>query len=783
MTGIDKMKTPFWMKMILLLIIFKSASSMTVKLEFVSTFTDSFQTGAPWGNINPDDVKALVISRVTADFTNYGIAVSTTSGTVKCYIGRNSTNPNAYGLAVTGVGSYKDSSPYAEVYSNNLSRKPAWQGANATLSRISEGIAGIVSHEVGHLFNCYHAYMWENFDPTVSDYGGYLDSYDNPKEPFVLANELKTYLVNPPKYYLMATLPENITDEDMATINRWFDANSSQILRFANYGGYTIYENTVWGLNNRTFSQQSNFDVNEGNTLILGKNGFTYDQGNKTIKFAKNSKLEVRGKIKMNGATLENKYTGSSNAWEGIYYYNSNYTSDVKYTTIRGCKIGIYFGGSDMNIYKTSIDAYQYGLYITGNGDPWIDNCYIKSTGVASVISTGDADGSFVNCKLYGTATYGHKNESTASTAFGYCGSARNLFDDDFVNSSIYVTGGNPHYDYGQNSLLPRATSPVLCQVNNAISTLLNVRNNYWGGGAPIIQGNIEYSPFLSTSPNPVGPTWKADPQSLYSAWQHYIDRDYEKSREIAKSILVKHENDQNIPEALFLAMKSANRLHQLESEEQLLYDIIREDTRHSPTTSEANRWLMKLALQSGQFDQAFEMARLESSHSSKALLLDLGIGLIEQWGEKERAADVLSLMASLYSDEETQKDKDRILTYHRKLNNESMTGIQPFKRTEYFSEPTVIDKSFDAKVFPNPFNLHTRIFLNLSSDSNINITIYDILGRKVKILFNDHFQKGKHEVIWNALDSFNQMVASGVYFCQIHDKDKFETVKLLLIK
>src|SRR5690606_30919515 len=50
----------------------------------------------------------------------------------------------------------------------------------------------------------------------------------------------------------------------------------------------------------------------------------------------------------------------------------------------------------------------------------------------------------------------------------------------------------------------------------------------------------------------------------------------------------------------------------------------------------------------------------------------------------------------------------------------------------------------FDViKNFPNPFNSSTTISYKISKNSDVNITIYDLLGRVVQTLVNEEKQKG----------------------------------------
>jgi hypothetical protein len=85
---------------------------------------------------------------------------------------------------------------------------------------------------------------------------------------------------------------------------------------------------------------------------------------------------------------------------------------------------------------------------------------------------------------------------------------------------------------------------------------------------------------------------------------------------------------------------------------------------------------------------------------------------------------------------------------------------------------------------YPNPFNPTTTIHYQVPVTSNVILSIYDMLGRKVTELVHRHQQPGRYEVEWNAAGQ-----ASGVYIYQIvavgdNGNKKFvDTRKMILVK
>ena len=79
---------------------------------------------------------------------------------------------------------------------------------------------------------------------------------------------------------------------------------------------------------------------------------------------------------------------------------------------------------------------------------------------------------------------------------------------------------------------------------------------------------------------------------------------------------------------------------------------------------------------------------------------------------------------------------------------------------------------------FPNPFNARTTISYNLFKDSNVKLTVYDIMGRKVNILIDGFQQSGYHRVSFNAGG-----LASSIYFYELETKNKILRKRMLLLK
>jgi hypothetical protein len=85
---------------------------------------------------------------------------------------------------------------------------------------------------------------------------------------------------------------------------------------------------------------------------------------------------------------------------------------------------------------------------------------------------------------------------------------------------------------------------------------------------------------------------------------------------------------------------------------------------------------------------------------------------------------------------------------------------------------------------YPNPFNPSTLIRYQLPEQTNVTVSIYDIMGRKVRTLLSaDNQLAGYRQVLWNATNDFGQPVSAGMYIYTIQAGAFRMTKKMVLMK
>lgn len=85
--------------------------------------------------------------------------------------------------------------------------------------------------------------------------------------------------------------------------------------------------------------------------------------------------------------------------------------------------------------------------------------------------------------------------------------------------------------------------------------------------------------------------------------------------------------------------------------------------------------------------------------------------------------------------------------------------------------------------VSPNPFNPSTQITFSMPVHAEINVSVFNLLGQKVRTLIDESRNAGVHTVIWNGLNDDSLQVAGGLYLIRFQVEDKVLIRKALFVK
>jgi hypothetical protein len=79
---------------------------------------------------------------------------------------------------------------------------------------------------------------------------------------------------------------------------------------------------------------------------------------------------------------------------------------------------------------------------------------------------------------------------------------------------------------------------------------------------------------------------------------------------------------------------------------------------------------------------------------------------------------------------------------------------------------------------YPNPFNPATKIGFAIPKSDFVDLRVYDILGREVKVLLSQQLNTGEYEIEFDAHN-----LASGMYYYRLQSGDNISVKKMTLVK
>jgi hypothetical protein len=96
------------------------------------------------------------------------------------------------------------------------------------------------------------------------------------------------------------------------------------------------------------------------------------------------------------------------------------------------------------------------------------------------------------------------------------------------------------------------------------------------------------------------------------------------------------------------------------------------------------------------------------------------------------------------------------------------------------------IPVSFELKQnYPNPFNPSTKIDYTIETSGHVSLKIYDVMGRLVRTLVDEHQYAGSNgnSITWNGLDNLGNKVSAGIYIYSLQSEGMNSTKKMVLMK
>lgn len=455
-------------------------------------------------------------------------------------------------------------------------------------------------------------------------------------------------------------------------------------------------------------------------------------------------------------------------------YYTSNLT--VSKCTFKDDYYGIYaYSSSNMDVISSTIENCTYGVYLNTSSLDF-QKCNIKNNTSGGIYTTNKAylnmdtfrnvSNPFTNNRILNNYSFGVYISSNSGANLGY-----------FVDMGAGVAGGfniftrsSSYYDVKNYS-----SSTIMAQVNQWTSM-----NNY--GSVTTYPTAADRGFVLSKSNSDDNPDeietlfrtiYQLERDSLYTdaikvlnsiadlAPDHKISnlvingmfRLYQKIGDLAglienlDNLIVKYPKNAIGIAALdySVTVKTIPRDYKdaLARSDRLI-DIYKK----YGSTENQMAWAL---YEQGQIIREMEKQSGDLAKSTGKSSVDIFAMILENYPESE-AAEAIGLM-DIEIDPEAEKT-------------------------------AIIPRKFALKsAYPNPFNPKTTISFNLPEEAQVEIIIYDLMGREVWKSAKTSYSAGTYSVIWSGTNHSGQSVSTGIYLIRLNSPKYCATRKVLLIK
>jgi hypothetical protein len=157
---------------------------------------------------------------------------------------------------------------------------------------------------------------------------------------------------------------------------------------------------------------------------------------------------------------------------------------------------------------------------------------------------------------------------------------------------------------------------------------------------------------------------------------------------------------------------------------------------------------------------------------TKKVIVTDMQGGTIKPVGEVYLSVPVV-FKGSIYDIGQVEIDNINVAGFAGDL-------IDYVSRTA-ISEVKLIPSDFSLQQnFPNPFNPSTEIRFDLPEEGQVELSVFNMQGQKVRTLESGRMTPGYHAIIWNGTNDNGSRVSTGMYFYSIQT-NKFQAVRKML--
>jgi len=85
--------------------------------------------------------------------------------------------------------------------------------------------------------------------------------------------------------------------------------------------------------------------------------------------------------------------------------------------------------------------------------------------------------------------------------------------------------------------------------------------------------------------------------------------------------------------------------------------------------------------------------------------------------------------------------------------------------------------------VYPNPVKDQAQIEYSLKALGEVDLVVYDVMGRLVRSVVEGVVQVGVHRVSWDGKDRDGRKVSSGIYLVKLSSPDQSKMARLIVVR
>ncbi|MBN2412115.1 right-handed parallel beta-helix repeat-containing protein [candidate division KSB1 bacterium] len=577
-----------------------------------------------------------------------------------------------------------------------------------------------------------------------------------------------------------------------------------------------------------------------GNVTVPSGITLTIEPGT-AVSIPHSNSINIEGTLIAEGTDgNEITFNSVSGIWGGLKFLNSSVDAAciVKYCDIQHATYGVYINQAGPTIQNCELHNNMYGFYayngtaasaVTVEDNIFRNNIYgiqfsypISTFYVESNDSYANAsrnvylyscldkieisyndiyDSSDLGIYLFASYPYVYRNNIYQNDGHGiacYYGSHFDLFSDTNYGQNWIYDNGNHGIYIDSNSLPTLGWWNYGCPSANHFENNTNyhvyslqslevlAQYNYWDDHTNVY-GNVNTAGYMekAIAKEPNDNMLTGDPRArelLAGGREKMRQKEYASAVNTFKSIVTNYPDDH----ASWLALTFIDMCyHRAETKDNSVFPFFTSvmNANSGIVGGKARELYAEHLHLSGRFDDALKMYSILETKFPKTMLAKKA--LYDTWMvnyfQKEDTPAALAARNKLEAD----FPNDEWVYMMKTAMGEQAELPDPNigkENAEDITEKTV-DKFAVYANYPNPFNPETLIKYDVPEADHVEITVFDIQGRKVTTLINSQVESGQHSVTWRGRDAYGRQVASGMYFYRTSYRDYIVSRKMLLMR